>query len=257
MTAALPATLAAILALPLLAAPVAAQQRPPVTLSFDLGLGIKSLPEYEGSDQEKTEAWPIFRSFGVSVGGQDQGTGGVPQGFSYGSSFVLIDKLKTGSTALAPLRGLDPVDSGVEAGLRVSYRTGPVRVYGAARKAIRGHRGVTGEVGVSLISHPAENWTLTSSLEAQYGDSKFMEAYFGISPEEAARSGHSEHDVDGGIKAHALSIEARYDVNPDWAVLGRLQAKRLVGDAADSPVTRDREQLWVGLGVVRSFNFRF
>ena len=253
MNAALPAALAVLA----LAAPAMAQDLSAVSLSYDMGIGAKVLPKYEGSDVDDTKPWVIFRNFDIVLGERNRGTEANPQGFSFGPSFVLVSKRKTGDTAFEPLRGLDPIDAGLEAGIRVGWRTGPVRIYGAARKAIRGHEGVTGEVGLALTAHLAEDWTLTSAIEAQYGDRTFMEAYFGISPEEAARSGYGEHAVGGGIKAHALTLEARYHVNDDWSVLGRMQAKRLVGDAADSPITRDRDQIWVGLGVVRSFNFRF
>lgn len=253
MNAALPAALAVLA----LAAPAMAQELPAVSLSYDVGVGAKMLPKYEGSDEDETKPWVIFRNFDIVLGSRNRGDEATPQGFSFGPSFVLIGKRETGPDAFEPLRGLDPVDRGIEAGMRVGWRTGPVRIYGAARKAIRGHEGVTGEVGLSLTARPTEDWTLTSAIEAQYGDRTFMEAYFGVSPEEAMNSGYAEHAVGGGIKAHALTLEARYRVTDDWSVLGRMQAKRLVGDAADSPVVRDRDQVWVGLGVVRSFNFRF
>lgn len=257
MNAALPVTLAALLALPVIATPAMAQDLPAISLSYDMGVGAKMLPKYEGSDEDDTKPWVIFRNFDVVLGSRNRGDAETPQGFSFGPSFVLVGKRETGPDAFAPLRGLDPIDRGLEAGMRIGWRTGPVRIYGAARKAIRGHRGVTGEVGVAVTARPAEDWTLTSAIEAQYGDRTFMEAYFGVSPEEAERSGYAEHAVGGGVKAHALTFEARYRVTDDWSMLGRVQAKRLVGDAADSPVVRDRDQVWVGLGVVRSFNFRF
>lgn len=251
------ALLPAALALAVTALPALAQERPAVSLSYDMGLGVKSVPVYEGSDDRDSKPWLIFRNFDISVGGEASGDGTPAQGFSFGPAFELIGKRNTGDNANEALRGLDSVDRGLEVGMRLGYRTGPVRLYGAARKGFGGHHGVTGELGVSLIMRPAEQWTVVSSLEAQYGDRKYMEAYFGISPEEAARSGYAEHEVGGGVKAHALTVEARYQATPDWAVLGRVQAKHLVGDAADSPVVRDRDQVTVGVGVVRSFNFRF
>ncbi len=249
------ALLPAALALAVTALPALAQERPAISLSYDMGLGVKVQPKYEGSDENDTKPWPMFRNFDISVGGETSGDGTPAQGFSFGPTFELIGKRDTDNSDA--LRGLDPVDRGLEVGLRAGYRTGPMRFYGAARKAVGGHHGMTGELGVSLILHPAEQWTVVSSLEAQYGDRKYMEAYFGISPEEAQRSGYAEHEVGSGVKAHALTVEARYRATPDWTVLGRVQAKHLVGDAADSPIVRDRDQVTVGVGVVRSFNFRF
>lgn len=255
MKALLPAALA--LAVTGIALPAAAQERPPISMTFDMGFGAKVLPVYEGSDENTTAPWPIFRNFSISVGGTPAADGTPAQGFSFGPDFALISKRNTGDNANEALRGLDPVSRGLEAGLRAGYRTGPMRFYGAARKALGGHHGVTGELGVSMIMRPAERWTVLSSLETQYGDRRYMEAYFGISPDEAARTAYAPYEVDGGIKAHALTIEARYRATPDWTVLGRVQAKHLVGEAGDSPIVRDRDQLSVSLGLVRSFDFRF
>lgn len=228
-----------------------------VGLSFDLGFGSRNLPRYEGSDETMTRIWGIHRNLDIRIGPDDVGSAGPRQGFSLGPSFYFIDKRRTGATAPVPLRGLDPVDRGVELGLEAAYQAGPVRYYGAARKAVGGHHGVTGEMGVSLAMRPAPDWTLTPSVEAQYGNQRFMDAYFGISADEATRSGQPEYHADGGIKAYALGVEARWQATDNWSLMGRVQAKRLVGDAADSPIVKDRNQLWVGFGVVRNFNFRF
>lgn len=255
MKALLPAVLA--LAVSGIAMPAAAQQRPAIALSYDMGLGLKTVPEYEGAEDYDTKPWLLFRNFDISIGGEASGDGTPAQGFSFGPAFDLVGKRGTGPDASPALRGLDPVDFGLEVGMRAGYRSGPLRVYGAARKSVAGHKGVTGELGVSLILHPAEKWTVVSSLEAQYGDRTYMEAYFGVSPDEAARTSYDPYPVGGGIKAHALTVETRYRATPAWTVLGRVQAKHLVGDAGDSPIVRDRDQISVGLGLVRSFNFRF
>lgn len=249
------AYLAALLAT--IALPAAAQTRGQTSLSFEMGMGLQSVPEYEGSKDNETKAWPLFRNFNISLDGQTPTDGGAPQGFSFGPSFDMIYKRKTDGSAPERLRGLDEVGYGLEAGMRAGYRSGPVRVYGAVRKGLGGHKGVVGEMGVSLTMNPADRWTVITSLEAQYGDDKYMDAYFGVNAAEAARSGLAEHNVSGGLRAHAVSVEARYQANDYWSVLGRVQAKRMTDDVTASPVVEERDQISVGLGVVRNFNFRF
>lgn len=245
-----------VTAIAALAPPAVRAQEGGHGLSFDLGVGSRNLPRYEGSDETMTRPWAVLRNF--DFGSDAGGPPDMPrQGFTFGPSLALISRQKTGPSAPEPLRGLDSVDAGVEIGLGAGYQAGPMRFYGAARKAIRAHRGVTGEMGVSLTMRPAPQWTVTPSLEAQYGDQKFMDAYFGVSAAEADRSGHPEYHAGSGIKAYAVAVEARWQATEDWSLLGRVQAKRLTGDAADSPVVKDRDQFWFGFGVMRSFNFRF
>ena len=52
-------------------------------------------------------------------------------------------------------------------------------------------------------------------------------------------------------------MELRYQMAPDNAILGRVKAERLIGDAADSPLVEDRDQVTVGIGFVHTFRYRF
>lgn len=241
----------------LLAVPAAAQGTGGTVLSFDLGIGARSVPTYLGSSDHELQPWPILRSLNISTSGAADDDGGGAQGFSFGPDFAFVPRRKTDDSAPERLRGLDDIGYGLELGLQAGYRSGPFRLYTGARKAVGGHKGITGEVGVSYAFQPADRWSVISSLEAQYGNRTYMDAYFGVSAAEAARSGLAAYDAAGGLTAYAATVEARYRATPDWSVLGRLQAKRLQGDAARSPVVEDRDQLSVGIGVVRSFNFRF
>ncbi|MDO5605746.1 MAG: MipA/OmpV family protein [Paracoccus sp. (in: a-proteobacteria)] len=241
----------------LVALPAAAQDLRGGVLSFDLGLGARSKPEYLGAADNEAKPWVILRNFQYSAAGQPDRDGGGPQGFSWGPDFELVNKRDTGSDAPERLRGLDKIGYGLELGLEAGYRTGPVRFYTGARKAVGGHKGVTGELGLSYTFEPAPNWSVISAFEARYGNSTYMDAYFGVSEAESQRSGLREHSAGSGMSAYAASIEARYRATDNWSLLGRVEAERLTGDAADSPIVADRDQVTLGLGVVRSFTFGF
>lgn len=234
-------------------APVAAQN---ISLSYDLGIGAASSPDFEGARKSKSRPWLILRNFKMDVGGT--GGAGPKQGLSLGPSFALIGKRDTKNPD-SHIYGLDRISRGVEAGLRISYRTGPVEAYATARQGLGGHRGVAGEYGVSAFARPNDRWTLTSALEAQYGNRKYMQAYFGVSDDEAAASkGHlTPYDASRGVKAVAVSLEARYALNDDWALFGRAEVKRLRGNAQRSPVTERRNQYWAGVGITRHFDIRY
>ncbi|MDO5622659.1 MAG: MipA/OmpV family protein [Paracoccus sp. (in: a-proteobacteria)] len=224
-------------------------------VSADLGVGVQSRPEYPGAGDNEAAPWFILRDFSVSRG-DAVSSAGVPQGFSWGLSTGLAPERDSGD--YARLNGLDKVSRGVELGLRAGYGVGDVQGYIAARKAVSGHEGVVGEVGVRYSTNLNDRIRLTSRVEAQYGDSDYMNSYFGVSAAEVANGANFPvYEASGGIKAVQASLEARYALTDSSAILGRVTVGRLKNDAADSPITEDKNQFSVGIGYVRSLNFGF
>jgi len=63
-----------------------------------------------------------------------------------------------------------------------------------------------------------------------------METYFGISPAQSARSGYDVYEADGGFKDVGVTLGLDYMFTERIGIGGRAQYKRLLGDAADSPI---------------------
>lgn len=220
-------------------------------LSFDAGVGLRYSPEYVGSDDYDAKPWLILRN--VSFAPTASGT--PANGFHISPSANYVGKRDSSDND--KLEGLDDIDRTVELGVRAGYRFGQLDTFVAVRKGLGGHKGVVGEVGVDYTIPVSPKLTLTTGLEAEYGNGRYADAYFGVSDEESARSGYDAFDAGGGFNAIAADVGARYELNDDWAVLGQVRVSRLIGDAADSPIVEDRDRYSVGLGVVRHFSFSF
>lgn len=220
------------------------------TLSADMGIGLSYSAEYPGADDNKVRPWVILRnaSFGESV------TGGL-DGFSILPSFGFVGKRdESDDDALA---GMGDISRGYELGGRMGYGYGPVNGYVSARHGFGGHHGVTGELGVRYRSDVSPRLTLWSSVEMTYGDSEYVDTYFGVSPDQAASSGYSSYEPGGGFTMAAAKISARYSLSEKTAILGEVEYGRLIGDAADSPLVQDKDQPSIRLGIVRNFSFGF
>ena len=226
--ACLAVALAASLALPQLAA---AQEQ-----SFDLGLGASYGPVYPGADESETSPWVVFR--------RTPGVGSA--GFRITPSLNTVgEREPSDDPALA---GTDEIDRAYEVGAKVSYGLGAVTTYGALRKGFGGHEGLVGEIGAKYRTEVNDRLTLWSGLQAGYADSDYMDTYFGVP------GGYSPG---GGLKSVSAKVEARYAIGENTALLGEVEYGRLMGDAADSPLTQDRDQTAIRLGIVRSFSFGF
>lgn len=247
-----------LLALALLAAPLATAASAQDmsfgnrwgTLSADVGLGVSYGPEYPGSDDNEVGPWGILRNASFGEPGK-----GELDGFSILPSFGFIGDRDADDHDR--LEGLDDISRAYELGLQISYGYGPVTGYARARQGFGGHHGVTGEAGVRYRSVVNDRLTVWSSLEMTYGDSEYADTYFGVSAPEAAASGYREFDAGGGFTKAAAKVSARYSINDKTAILGEVEYGRLLGDAEDSPITEDRDQPVVRLGITRNFSFSF
>lgn len=220
------------------------------TLSADVGLGVSYGPEYPGSDDQDTSPWLILRNASFGEPGK-----GDLDGFSILPTFGLVgERNEDDADALA---GMGDIDRAYELGGQLSYGVGPVNGYLRARQGFGGHHGVTGELGVRYRSEFNDRLTMWSSLEMTYGDSEFVETYFGVTGEQSAASGYDAYSPGGGFTKAAAKLSARYSLNDKTALLGEIEYGRLVGDAADSPLVQDKEQPSVRLGIVRNFSFGF
>lgn len=222
------------------------------SVSADLGIGAQSVPDFPGAEDYKVSPWFIMRDLTFSR----DGVSGTPkQGFNWGLSADLKTKRDPGDSK--KLRGLDKIDASLELGIKAGYDYGPFSSYAAIRKAVTGHKGITGEIGAKYTHEVNPDLRLTGSAELQYGDGDYMDAYFSVSPAAATRSIYSAFDAKGGLKAVQARVEARYAVSDSNAIMGRLTYTRLLNDAADSPISANNDNLSVGVGFVHHFNFRF
>ena len=84
-----------------------------------------------------------------------------------------------------------------------------------------------------------------------------MESFFGIDAQQSANSGLQNHDAEAGIKDVNLSVSVGYPISKRWRVGTMLEYKRLLGDAADSPIVDDKNQFVAGISLSYHMGSRF
>ncbi len=97
---------------------------------------------------------------------------------------------------------------------------------------------------------------ITIGVSGTYADDKYMETYFGVSPQDSVRSGLPVFKASGGIKDVTVSPGIVYHLSRSWHVGAGLRYQRLLSDAHDSPVVKNRgsSDQWIyGLAVAYSW----
>jgi outer membrane scaffolding protein for murein synthesis (MipA/OmpV family) len=248
-----------ILALAVVAAnalPVAAQER---GLSFSLTGGVKLAPDYFGASDTQIGPSGLFGFSGLAIGPARIGSLDGPVQFAPGAglrgAFRYIPK-REGRDELA---GLEDVKAALELGFGVHYTEEFWQVFADLRYGAIGHRGFAGELGANAIYRGPNGLVIHGGPRAEFGDRRFSQTYFGVTPAESLASGLTAFSPGGGFHSLGVEIGAYQALSDDWGVTGRLRFDRLRGDAGASPIVGQgqRNQFTAEIGLTRHFNLRF
>jgi MipA family protein len=232
--------------------------------SFTLGGGFGSGPAYEGA--KKTEFSPVpvaeaqWRSgdaWGTTLfAGTGQGVGigfGEEDGITFGAAFSYGGGRKEKDDSR--LRGLGDVKAGVTGGVFIEVPVGPLGFRIDTQTDLTEDSGTVVNFGVGAGVPITEALSLGANVSAAWADSDHMDAYFSISPRQAARSraGLRRFDAKAGFKSVSAGVDATYAFNPALSLTLSAGIVQLIGDAAKSPISEKDVQPTYSLTLVYTF----
>ena len=252
--------LAALAATVAFTLPAIAQEDGEVVKRTRITLGPEVKPAYPGADKMGFGPFvDVARSDGndpFSYEAPDEG---------FGIPVIALDNVYVGPTlaitgsrkADDTVAGLREIDTTFEAGVAIQVDVSD-RLYGFSeiRRGIGGHDAFTGQVGLDYIWRKGDDWLISLGPRVDWGDAKHQRAYFGVSDSESAASGIAAYRPSGGIYSAGGTLGGIVRLNERWGLAGYAGYRRLVGDAADSPVTRQfgtRDQYSGGIGLTYTF----
>ncbi|WP_271898935.1 MipA/OmpV family protein [Candidatus Phyllobacterium onerii] len=151
------------------------------------------------------------------------------------------------------LDGLGDVDFGVNVGAKAAVEYGPAEFYGTINKTIGGSDGLRGKFGVEVTQPLSQRFIVGLDASVTVADENYMDSYFSVSSNQAAKSRFKEYKADAGFQRADFSLTATYLVTENWAVRGKAGVGLLLGDAADSPIVQTKTQPEFGLFVAYRF----
>jgi MipA family protein len=136
--------------------------------------------------------------------------------------------------------GLATIGWTVEVGGFIEYwPTDFLRSRFELRQGINGSRGLDANIELDAVGRYGP-WTLSLGPRAAFGDDRFMQAYFSVTPSQAAANGRvTPYSASGGLTSLGAIGSAKYAVTPAWSVTGFAGYNRLVASAAASPITNN------------------
>lgn len=219
-----------------------------------LGLIGTYRPIYQGATEPVFKVKPaIFLRYGrwtLSSGGGAFGTrrkGDVARGL--GVDVVEAGPIRVGlglrydggrsEAESGTLAGLGDIPPTLRARVSASWRVGGPWRLGAhwSLDAFGRGGGNHGEVNLAWERNLSPATTLTLSGALGLAGGRYMQTYYGVSAEQAARTGYPEYEAGKGLRDISVGANLRHRWNREWTLVGGVGLSQLLGPAADSPLT--------------------
>lgn len=226
-----------------------------------IGMAVAAVPEYEGSEDYRILPIPLI-SYETEHFFLSPRLGMPAAGFKWSpheriSTGVFVSARLGRDADDAPLlRGLEDLDDHAVYGGYVAWETGRFSATATHRRATKRDYGNSFDLRLSYQVLQREHDTLTLGVGTEWADDDYMQTWFGITPEQAARSqaGLPAYATSAGIKSANASASwlHRFD-GSRWSLLAVVGANALQGDARDSPLVERETAAFGSLGVIRAF----
>jgi MipA family protein len=221
-------------------------------------------PRYQGDNAYLFSGKPI-----ISVGKGDEGVRFTSRNdnasFSlYENSMVrlgVVGKLllPRDKDTSSDLKGLEPVDWGVEAGgFAEVYPTDWMRVRAEVRRGIGSHDGIVADIAADAFTDITDTIRLSAGPRVSFATEDYMDTYYGVTAKESKRSGLKKYNADGGLQSAGLGAAINWKATDKVDTSLFAEYTRLLGPVADSSLVRERgskDQVLLGVSATYKFGF--
>jgi len=138
------------------------------------------------------------------------------------------------------LRGMGDIDIKPEAGAFFNYFVSPQIFltsslrYGAGNNG----RGMVVDLGAGYATQLAPQWRMAVGAAATLVNADYRQSYFGVTPAQAAASGHPVYTPGSGLRDVRANLSLNYFLTRQVTFTTALSVSALQGGAKDSPLTR-------------------
>ncbi len=219
-----------------------------------VGAGVRAKPAYDGSKSEHLDVVPVLNYYrGPLFARTTQGVleGGaralVAKGLHVGAQLAYEEGRRSSESSFLAGRNVPNVNPSASIGAHAEYdfKVGPaplnllarwrrdVNSERGAQLDLRATAGVYESGPLAAAVYAQETWATQSSMRTYYGQPGFQPG--------------------GGALFAALGAYAGYDLSEKWELVANVEARRLRGDAAASPLAERRGAYYAVLGIAYRF----
>lgn len=177
--------------------------------------------------------------------------------FSAGSQIVFeLGRDSDDSLLLQQLR-MPNIPHGTSVGVHAEYSThiGPAPVDALLRLRQRNgsQRGALADVRIEVGVYGNKYVGVQTYVQSTWANREAMDSDFGVKADNAAFIGIPAYQADAGLRNYLVGVAGKLDLDTEWMAIGSVEYNTLIGDAADSPVTEQKNSQAITLGVMYKF----
>lgn len=215
-----------------------------------VGIAGGLLPEYMGADDSNAFALPYVTAkyqFDAHHGFSFSPYEGLSYKYTFDKTWAagLTADWRGGrdSSDDASLSGMPDIDGTVELGPWVSYRKG---LFSAKLQSgfdvLDEHGGAVLDASAGFFIPISKQWKANIGVNVLGVSDDFNETYFSVSSAQSTLS-RPVYSASGGLAEAGATAGLLYMIDEHWFVWGNAGYSRLLGDAADSPLVQEENQL--------------
>jgi MipA family protein len=230
-----------------------------------LGPGLRWRPAYDGSSSQRLELVPVVRYFGQpwfarSTQGVLEGGARIElaPGLHGGAQLAYEPGRRTSESDFLGNHNVSKLDRGASVGLHLEWdhKIGPmpITLLARARQHTDSDRGA--QVDLRLSAGVYRGGAVAAGLFAQatWANAKSVGSFYGITPQQSAATGLPAFDARSGWLFGSVGLLWSIDLARNWIAVGSMEARRLHGDAAHSPLTQRASNYYVSAGIAYRLN---
>jgi outer membrane protein len=222
----------------------------------DAGPALVVTPQYPGSRGELTLPLPMVDiSFGPTLFlNTEHGLGAYAvnmEGLQVGSSlWFRRGRFHDESSRLTEL---GDIDNALQGQVFARYRFGPIDLGTTLERDFGGSSGLTIEPSLAWRLQVSANAAVALGAQGSFGSSRAMQAWFGVTPEQARASGLAQYAPGAGFSSVGPIASLNCVLSRRWTLRARLAENVLTSKASNSPIVERTSSPTIAIGATYHF----
>ena len=216
----------------------------------NLGAAVIHKPLYEGASLTRTEGGPLinirYKDLWFASVGEGLGVNLVHGDHYRGGLALTYDLGRYVHDDVTHLTGLGDIKMAPAAKAFLSYaiaKSFPMVVRADVRQIIGGADGMVADVDAYMpLPGSSKHFIMFAGPSYTWANHRYMQKEFGVTDSQSIASGYPSFDAHSGSDAAGFGFSSTGFITPHWLINFDTAINRLLGSAAESPITQRKTQ---------------